>query len=114
MRLSNSEQLATLAAQAVNLLSAEGTEELPAVDRLQQVAQALSKLAAIDPNLSDWSEVAETISAQAQDMALELADYVEAVEWAQEFAALNRRMMMTNVIRALRGSISRYSSSIRA
>jgi tRNA-splicing ligase RtcB (3'-phosphate/5'-hydroxy nucleic acid ligase) len=32
-------------------------------------------------------------------------DYVEAVEWAQDFAATNRRMMMTNVIRALRGMI---------
>ena len=29
-------------------------------------------------------------------------DYVEAVGWAQDFAALNRRMMMTNVIRAIR------------
>jgi tRNA-splicing ligase RtcB len=34
-------------------------------------------------------------------------DYVEAVGWAQDFAALNRRMMMTNVIRALRGVISK-------
>ncbi|WP_363754408.1 RtcB family protein [Sphingobium sp. LSP13-1-1.1] len=34
-------------------------------------------------------------------------DYVEAVEWAQDFAALNRRMMMTNVIRALRGQIAK-------
>jgi tRNA-splicing ligase RtcB len=34
-------------------------------------------------------------------------DYVEAVEWAQDFAKLNRRMMMTNVIRALRGQIAR-------
>jgi len=33
--------------------------------------------------------------------------YVEAVEWAQDFAALNRRMMMTNVIRALRGQIAK-------
>jgi tRNA-splicing ligase RtcB len=32
-------------------------------------------------------------------------DYVEAVGWAQDYAALNRRMMMTNVIRALRGAI---------
>src|SRR4051812_4801437 len=29
-------------------------------------------------------------------------DYVEAVGWAQDYAALNRRMMMTNVIRAIR------------
>ncbi len=34
-------------------------------------------------------------------------DYVEAVGWAQDFAATNRRMMMTNVIRALRGEITK-------
>jgi tRNA-splicing ligase RtcB len=34
-------------------------------------------------------------------------DYVEAVGWAQDFAALNRRMMMANVIQALRGQIAK-------
>lgn len=34
-------------------------------------------------------------------------DYVEAVGWAQDFAALNRRMMMTNVIAALRGQLAK-------
>jgi len=34
-------------------------------------------------------------------------DYVEAVGWAQDFAALNRRTMMTNVIRALRTVIAK-------
>jgi len=34
-------------------------------------------------------------------------DYVEAVGWAQDYAALNRRMMMTNVIRALRTRIAK-------
>jgi len=34
-------------------------------------------------------------------------DYVEAVGWAQDFAALNRRMMMTNVIAALRAQIAK-------
>ncbi|MHA6769051.1 RtcB family protein [Sphingobium ummariense] len=34
-------------------------------------------------------------------------DYVEAVGWAQDFAALNRRMMMTNVIAALREQIAK-------
>jgi tRNA-splicing ligase RtcB (3'-phosphate/5'-hydroxy nucleic acid ligase) len=34
-------------------------------------------------------------------------DYVEAVEWAQDFAATNRRMMMGNVIRALRGMMAK-------
>jgi tRNA-splicing ligase RtcB len=34
-------------------------------------------------------------------------DYVEAVGWAQDFAALNRRMMMANVIAALRSKIAK-------
>ncbi|KQM59983.1 MULTISPECIES: RtcB family protein [unclassified Sphingomonas] len=34
-------------------------------------------------------------------------DYVEAVGWAQDYAALNRRMMMTNVIAALRRVITK-------
>lgn len=34
-------------------------------------------------------------------------DYVEAVGWAQDFAALNRRMMMGIVIAALRGQIAK-------
>jgi tRNA-splicing ligase RtcB len=34
-------------------------------------------------------------------------DYVEAVGWAQDFAALNRRTMMTNVIRAIRSVIAK-------
>jgi DNA repair protein RecN (Recombination protein N) len=79
-RLSNSEHLANYAAQAVGLLSADG-EDLPAVDRLQQIAQALSKLAAIDSSLTDWADIAEEMAIQAQEMALELADYAEAVEY---------------------------------
>ncbi|HEY0027973.1 MAG TPA: RtcB family protein, partial [Allosphingosinicella sp.] len=34
-------------------------------------------------------------------------DYVEAVGWAQDYAALNRRMMMTNSVRALRSVIAK-------
>jgi len=34
-------------------------------------------------------------------------DYVEAVGWAQDYAALNRRTMMTNVIAALRSAIAK-------
>jgi tRNA-splicing ligase RtcB len=34
-------------------------------------------------------------------------DYVEAVEWAQDFAMANRKMMMKNVIKALRGQIAK-------
>ena len=34
-------------------------------------------------------------------------DYVEAVEWAQDFAFANRRVMMENVVTALRGEIAK-------
>ncbi len=34
-------------------------------------------------------------------------DYVEAVEWAQDFAKLNRRVMMSHVIDAIRGQIAK-------
>ena len=34
-------------------------------------------------------------------------DYVEAVGWAQDFAALNRRTMMANVIAALRSQVAK-------
>ncbi|WP_209346862.1 RtcB family protein [Pontixanthobacter sp. CEM42] len=34
-------------------------------------------------------------------------EYVEAVEWAQDFAKLNRQTMMTNVIAALRAEIAK-------
>lgn len=34
-------------------------------------------------------------------------DYVEAVEWAQDFARLNRQVMMTHTIAALRGQIAK-------
>ena len=80
-RLSNSEQLATLAGHIVTLLSGESGEDLPGVDRLQQVSQALTKLAAIDASLSDWSEVMEGIAAQVQDLAVDMADYAESVEY---------------------------------
>lgn len=49
-----------------------------------------------DENLAYFSEGTEHFD-----------DYVEAVGWAQDFAALNRRMMMTNVIRAIRTVIAK-------
>ncbi len=34
-------------------------------------------------------------------------DYIEAVGWAQDFAAMNRGLMMTNIIRAMRSIIAK-------
>jgi tRNA-splicing ligase RtcB len=42
-------------------------------------------------------------------------DYVEAVEWAQGFARLNREVMMQNVVRAVRGVINKpFESHVEA
>lgn len=42
-------------------------------------------------------------------------DYVEAVEWAQDFAKLNRRVMMTHVIAAVRAQIAKpFSAELEA
>lgn len=83
-RLSNAEQLAQLAGAIVMLLNGADSgiaEHLPAVDSLMQVAAHLSKLAAIDPRLAEWRDIADGISAQAQELAIEMADYVEEVEY---------------------------------
>ena len=42
-------------------------------------------------------------------------DYVEAVEWAQEFARANREIMMHNVVRAVRAAIPKpFESHLEA
>jgi tRNA-splicing ligase RtcB len=42
-------------------------------------------------------------------------DYVEAVEWAQNFARLNREVMMQNVVRAVRRAIPKpFESHVEA
>lgn len=99
-KLSNSEQLATLAASIVTLLSGDAAEDLPGVDRMQQVAAALGKLAAIDTDLRDWAEVAEGIAAQVQDLAVEMADYADTVEYnPQRLNDIEERLEVINKLK---------------
>ncbi|MDX1994351.1 MAG: DNA repair protein RecN [bacterium] len=85
IRLSNSEQLATLSIEAAALLSGDdrGTQD-GAVDQLQRVAVLLNKLAAIDDDLSEYAELADSISAQAQELALEMVRYGDEIEFDPE------------------------------
>ncbi len=82
-RLGNSEQLASLAGTVVALLNGDesASDDQPAVDKLMEVAAHLGKLAAIDPELGEWQELAEGISAQAQELAMEMAGYADSVEY---------------------------------
>jgi DNA repair protein RecN (Recombination protein N) len=82
-RMANSEQLATLITEATLLLSGGDTadDQQPAVDMLQRVSTIMAKLAAIDPDLSDAAELAESVSAQAQELAMEISGYGDEVEY---------------------------------
>lgn len=81
-RLANSEQLATLAADAARLLNGDDSaRSVPAVDALMAVAAALAKLAQIDPAMADDYALAEGLAQQAQELALTLSRYASDVEF---------------------------------
>ncbi len=81
-RLANSEQLATLAAEAARLLNGDDSAQpASAVDGLMSVASALAKLAQIDPATADDYALAEGMAQQAQELALTLSRYASDVEF---------------------------------
>jgi DNA repair protein RecN (Recombination protein N) len=82
-RLSNSEQLATLAAEAVSILYGDDSAAagMSALDGIMQVAGLLSKLANIDPQLKEDYDLSEEIAAQTEELALSLRRYAESVEY---------------------------------
>lgn len=101
-RLANSEQLATLSNEIVMLLNGDerDTRSVPAVDVLMRVAANLEKLVAIDPELSDLSEIAEGISAQAQELAIEMSGYAEEIEFdPQRLDEIEERLELINKLR---------------
>ncbi len=49
-----------------------------------------------------------------QEGSLHFADYVEAVEWAQRYALINRQLMMNAVIAAARAQLPRFELGARA
>ena len=81
-RLANSEQLATLAAEAALLLNGDERHAgSAAVDSLMGVAAALAKLAQIDPNMTNDHQLAEDLAQGAQELALTLARYADDAEY---------------------------------
>lgn len=85
-RMGNSEQLATLTAEAYALLYGgdDAGDQLSAVDQLMQVSVLLGKLANIDAEMKDDSEMADSISVQAEELALTLRRYADSVEFNPE------------------------------
>jgi DNA repair protein RecN (Recombination protein N) len=80
-RLANAEKLAALADEASQALSG-GVEEAPsAADLLGEAARALNGLAKIDPSMAEQRDLAVALSEQFKDLARELEDYREQIEF---------------------------------
>jgi DNA repair protein RecN (Recombination protein N) len=80
-RLANAETLSANAQEALQLLD-EGTPDTPAItDQLGQVVAALSSLARVDTAKTELSAHAETLLENLADIAHELRDYLENIEY---------------------------------
>jgi DNA repair protein RecN (Recombination protein N) len=80
-RLANSEQLATLAEQAIEALDSEEEESRPASGALGQAARTLALLAKIDPAMRATGENAQAALDQTAELAKELRLYRESIEF---------------------------------
>lgn len=100
-RLANSEQLAALAQEAARLLNGDDRDSHPSiVDGLMQVAAAMDKLAAIDPDLGADDELAEGLAQQAQELALMMARYAGEVEYdPQRLDELEERLELIRTLK---------------
>lgn len=110
-KMANSEQLATLTAEAVMLLSGDDDtpDQLSAVDQLGQVAVLVSKLANLDPELDEFNEMAAGLSAQVEELALSLRHYADSVEYTPErLNEVEERLELINRLRR------RYGGTIEA
>lgn len=110
-RMANSEQLATLTAEAALLLSGDdhAPDQLSAVDQLGQVSVIMSRLVNLDPALKAESELADTLSVQVEELALALRHYADTVEYTPE--RLNEVEERLELISRLR---RRYGPTIEA
>jgi len=81
-RLSNAEQLASLTQEAQALLFEGSEENSSAVDLLGQAALLLAKLARIEPSFEESHALAESLSAQTEELARTLRDYRERIEYS--------------------------------
>ncbi len=80
-RLANAEKLAALSDEACQALSAGADEAPSAADLLGEAARALNSLAKIDPSLAEQRDLAVALSEQFKDLARELEDYREQIEF---------------------------------
>lgn len=80
-RLANAEQLQALAQEAFTALYESGEDQASAVDLLQAAARALAGLLRLDPSTSTLAETAEQVSYQLEDLAEQVREYRDQVEF---------------------------------
>ncbi len=106
-RLANAESLASLAQQALAALE-EGTPEAPsATDLLGEAVQALAGLSRIDASRADLSSQAELAMDTLTEIARDLRDYVERIEYnPRRLEQIEERLdLIQNLKRKYGGSI---------
>ncbi|RPI99902.1 MAG: DNA repair protein RecN, partial [Chloroflexi bacterium] len=80
-RLVNAEKIAALATETQYLLAGEMSGNSGAEDLLSQVSLSLSKLAKVDPTIEEHALLADTLSAQASELARIIGQYRENIEY---------------------------------
>jgi DNA repair protein RecN (Recombination protein N) len=106
-RLANAESLASLAQAALTALE-EGTPEAPsATDLLGEAVQALAGLSRIDASRADLSSQAELAMDTLAEIARDLRDYVERIEYnPRRLEQIEERLdLIQNLKRKYGGSI---------
>jgi DNA repair protein RecN (Recombination protein N) len=84
-RLANSEQLARLSGDALQMLHGGDDGETPsAVDALMTVCGLLGKLSTIDTSMKDAYDTIVEVSDRAEELALSLRRYLDTVEYNPE------------------------------
>lgn len=118
-RLTNSEQLAQYTIETMLLLHGDDSgTQMSAFDQLSQVAVLLHKLAAIDPDIQPFYEMAEEICAQADELAISIRRYSETVEHNPErLDEVEERLELINTLRRRYGgtlqSVLEYAERAR-
>jgi DNA repair protein RecN (Recombination protein N) len=82
LRLTNAEQLAALATEALQALEGGGEEAAGASDLLGVALRALERLARVDPAQEPQAKSAESASYQVQELARNLRVYQDEIEYS--------------------------------
>ncbi len=98
--LGNAEQRVQLAAQIYAQLSEGGRGQQPLVDLLDGVREQMTQLASLDDSLSRQAEDVENVYYQFEDLAREILDYGEAVDYdPRSLQELDDRLAMVHKLK---------------